>query len=90
MEVLLSKDICERCGRSRVWKYTNTKQKNYTSIHACRYCYVKHMRKQYAKMYLECWGESNYTRITVNEQYCAIGGLMNLQKMQARMQYIGE
>jgi hypothetical protein len=90
MEVLLSKDICERCGRSRVWKYIDTKQKNYTSIYACRYCYVQHMRKVYVEMYLESWDEHNYLKITTNEKYCTVGGLMNLVKIQTRLKYIGD
>ena len=87
---LESNDICDRCGRSREWTYRDTKRVNYTTIYACKFCHVKTMREQYAKMYLECWEESNYTRIAVNEEYCAVGGLINLVKIKARVQYIGE
>jgi hypothetical protein len=48
------------------------------------------MRKSYTTMYLESWRDANYERIQINEKYCVIGGLVNLQKIQARIQYIGE
>ena len=41
-------------------------------------------------MYLESWQEANYARIQSNETYCVVGGLMNIVKMKARLQYMGE
>jgi len=48
------------------------------------------MRKAYVKMYLESWDENNYLKIATNEEYCTVGGLMNLVKIQTRLKYIGD
>ncbi len=87
---LFSNDICDRCMKSRIWIYSRINQPNYKVVYACLSCYVKHMRVSYTTMYLESWRDANYERIQINEKYCVIGGLVNLQKIQARMQYIGE
>ena len=90
METFLSNEVCEDCGRSREWKYKDTKRVNYTIIYACKFCHIVCMQKQYTEMYLECWREENYSRIATNEKYSAVGGLMNLVKLRARLKYIGE
>ena len=48
------------------------------------------MQEVYTKMYLESWDDTNYARITTNEKWSTIGGLMNLVKLRARLKYIGE
>ncbi len=90
MKTFLSNEVCESCGRSREWKYRDTTYQPTTEIHACKFCYIMWMQKQYTKMYLESWEESNYTRITTNEKWSTVGGLMNLVKLRARLKYIGE
>ena len=87
---LFSNDICDGCMKSRKWIYNKINETNHKIVYACLFCYVNHMRKSYTKMYLESWQDAHYERIQTNEKYCVIGGLMNLQKIQARMQYIGE
>ena len=48
------------------------------------------MKESYTKMYLESWDEPNYNRIQTNEKYCVVGSLMNIVKIKARLQYMGE
>jgi hypothetical protein len=87
---LFSNDICDRCMKSRIWIYNKIGNLRHRVVYACLFCYVRNMRKSYTTMYLESWRDANYERIQINEKYCVIGGLVNLQKIQARIQYIGE
>ena len=87
---LFSNDICDRCMKSRIWIYNKIGNLRHRVVYACLFCYVRNMRKSYTTMYLESWRDANYEKIQTNEKYCVIGGLMNLQKIQARIQYIGE
>ena len=59
-------------------------------VHACKFCYIIAMKESYTKMYLESWQEANYARIQSNETYCVVGSLMNIVKIRARLQYMGE
>ena len=90
MKSLISNDICERCMKSRIWTYKVTGFQPHTEIHACKFCYILWMKESYTKMYLESWEEPNYNRIQTNEKYCVVGSLMNIVKIKARLQYMGE
>lgn len=76
--------------KSREWIYQVTGFQPHREVHACKFCYVLAMKKQYKEMYLESWNEANYAKIQTNEKYCVVGSLMNLVKIKARLQYIGE
>ena len=90
MKSLISNDICKHCMKSREWIYQVTGFQPHREDHACKFCYVLAMKKQYKEMYLESWNEANYAKIQTNEKYCVVGSLMNLVKIKARLQYIGE
>ena len=76
--------------KSREWIYQVTGFQPHREVHACKFCYVLAMKDKYKEMYLESWNEANYAKIQTNEKYCVVGSLMNLVKIKARLQYIGE
>ena len=76
--------------KSRIWTYTDATKDITKIVYGCKFCYIRWQKTQYTKVYKDSWNEHNYEKISANEKYCAVGGLMNIVKIKARIQYIGE